>query len=1023
MKRKNILSILLALGISLSAFSQATGYKLNGIVVEPLHNRPIPGAVISITGLKQSVTTTEDGTFSVILPENKGEVSVWSPGYETNIQPIMKRSSMRFVMTRDDKLKQTAVNALSKKAILPHYNSVTQALKNIPGAQVIDMSGMPGEGSFVSFRGLNTITSESSPLYVVNGVPYMPDNEQSGIIGGYTKDVLGLFDAHDIESIVMLKGTDAAKYGSLGSNGVILIETDKAVDLDTKVEYSGQYGIDWNQSKLPVLGVDGYKDYISSVALTKYTDMANVLSVFPYLVDDPDYYYKYLYNNNTDWQNTIYKPAFNTNNVLKIKGGDAIAKYDFSLGYSRRGGQVEGTHSDKYYARLNCDVNFSRKVSLFATLSMSYTKNQLQEQGLISQTNPLLAALKKGPLFSPHKKDANNNLLPDYATIRDDDGNLIVNNSVSNPLAIVNDLNMEDRIYDILLTTGLKYKVTQDFSLDATGGLYYNYADEKGFIPGVSNKTIMPSDDQVADNTVRAAEKETMNFYFKINGDYQKIFNKVHALNASLGAQMTINSTEYDAGQGINTSSDFYKTLYYTSASGGRKVWGYNNKLNWLSFYATGKYTWNHLLGTGITLSADGASSVGDDTNRFTVYPAINATWYASNSPWLRDLTWLNKLNIKADYTITGNSRYASTLSKYYYVNNIYRSISGVARAGIPNTKMKPERNKTLDLGLDMTLLNNRIDLTFDYYNTRNENLIMPQAISSAYGTDCMYDNLAKTKNTGIELGLQVALIQSKNINWYVGGTLAKNKNRVVSLGGQENMVINNSDGSAVVTEVGHPAYSFYGYQTKGILASDAEATAAGLTSYNGTSFKAGDVHFVDQNNDGVIDDKDRVALGNADPVYFGMFFTNIQYKGFKLQAIFNYSKGNKMYNALRRNMESMSDFTNQLSSVTRRWFYQGQQTDMPKAEYGDPMGNNRFSNRYIEDASFIKLKDVILSYTFKFMGSTTVYVSGQNLWTSTKYLGLDPENAYSYDASLRGFDYGKIALPISFRFGFNIQF
>ena len=1011
------------LGFISSVFCQTTGYVLKGIVLEPINNKPVQDAVISITGLQESITTAKDGTFSVKMQNNRGDVSVWSPGYQTNIQPIMGRSYIRFMMTRDDKLEGIAIDAVKKKDILPDINNVSQVLKNIPGVQVIDKSGMPGEGGFISLRGLNTISCVSSPLYVVNGVPYMPDEQQSGVIGGYSKDIMEQFDARDIKNITMLKGADAAMYGSLGANGVILIETDNATDLDTKIEFSSQYGVDWNQKKLPVLGVDDYKNYISSVALTKYSDMGDVLKYFPYLVDDPNYYYKYIYNNNTNWQKEIYSPSFSTNDVLKIKGGDAIAKYDFSLGCLRLGGQVKGTESDKYYTRLNCDVNLNKKISLFATLSMSYIKNQLQEQGIIPQTNPLLAALKKGPIFSPYEKDANNNSLPDYAAIRDADDNLILNNSVSNPLAIVNDLDMEDRMYNILLNTGLKYKPSADITLQVLGGLYYNYADERGFIPGVSNKTIMPSDDEVANNTVRAAEKETMNLYLTANGEYQKTFRDVHNINAMIGAQIAVNSTEYDAGQGINTSSDYYKTLYYTSKAGGRKIFGYYDKYNWLNFYAKCSYTWNHLLGANLVISTDKASSKGDDATGFSVYPAVDAFWHVSNSPWFRNLSWLNKFDIKAGYTVTGNSRYSSSWSKYYYDNRIFRTISGVVRAGIPNTKLKSEVNKTFDIGGNMTIWNGRMDVSLDYYIAHNNNLIIPRSISSAYGTDFIYDNAAKVKNNGLELGAQIAIIQNKNLRWYVGGTFVKNKNKVISLGGQKQMIVNNSDGSAVVTEVGHSIYNFYGYQTKGVFSSDAEASAAGLTNYAGSSFGAGDVHFVDQNKDGVIDDKDCVTLGSADPIYFGTLFTNIQYKGLQLQLDFDYSKGNRMYNALRRSMESESNFTNQLSSVNRRWYYQGQNTNMPKAEYGDPMQNNRFSDRYIEDASYIKLKEVILSYTFNFMHGTTVYISGQNLWTSTDYLGLDPEAAYSYDASLRGFDYGKIPLPKSFKVGFKLQF
>ena len=233
------------------------------------------------------------------------------------------------------------------------------------------------------------------------------------------------------------------------------------------------------------------------------------------------------------------------------------------------------------------------------------------------------------------------------------------------------------------------------------------------------------------------------------------------------------------------------------------------------------------------------------------------------------------------------------------------------------------------------------------------------------------------------------------------------------------------ADGSAVISEIGQSKYSFYGLKvdpTQPVFATTADAAKENLKTASGLAYQAGDVHFIDQNNDDIIDDRDRVNLGNANPTLFGTFYTSVQYKNFELSANFGYSVGNKMYNAVRRNLESMSDFGNQLVTANNRWMSEGQVTNMPRANYGDPLGNSQFSDRWIEDASFIKLKELTLSYNFKFMNGTTVYVAGENLFSVTKYLGLDPETMYSYDSSLKGFDYAKIPLARSFKIGFNVK-
>jgi len=1046
MNKYKILTLTFALILScISVIGQNDSIKLEGLVVDPYKNSPIEGAIVSISGHEPSLKTDKEGKFFVKLVSTKGLISVWFPGYYTNLQPIANRSKIKFILISEDKSgysdnmllpfkgvtnireKQTNLYSVQKNDINLNKTEVSQAFNNIPGLQVIGKSGMPGEGNYFSLRGVNTITANSSPLIVINGVPYMPDMHESGIIGGYSKDALGAINPQDIQNITVLKGADATMYGSLGSNGVIMIETDKAVDLDTKVEFIGQYGFDMNQSTLPVMGVKDYKSYIGNAALTKYDDMANVLDKFPYLIDDPTYYYNYKYNNNTNWQKQIYAPGFTTDNVLKIKGGDAIAKYDLSIGYKNKTGQVIGTDYTKYYTRINSDVNLSRKVSFFSSISMAYQNNNVQEQGIIPETNPILAALKKGPIFSAYEKDASNNLLPNYAVIRDADGNLIENNMISNPLAIVHSVVAKEHSYDIQINAGLNYKITDHFSLKGLVGLYYYLSREDLFVPGVTDQTVMPLSNQLAINTVRSAQAITYNTYYNLNANYDRTFNGIHTFKASVGGQVAMNSSQYDAGTGYNTANDFYKTLNNVT-SNGRTYSGYNDLWNWLNLNANAQYIYNHQLALGASMSVDGSSTTGQDAKQLQVYPAANVAWLVKNSI-LKNVDLINKLTLRAEYVTTGNSRFSSSLSKYGYVNKVFQQLSGLTRAGIPNTDIVPELNKTLGFGIDLSLFNSRLDLTFDYYNTKNSNLIIPISISSAYGFNYLYSNVATTQNAGIETGLQLALVQTKNLKWSIGGTFTLNKNKVLSLGSQNNMKLFMDDGSAIVTEVGKQTYSFYGFQTKGVFATTAEANSAGLngtaplTNAVGKAFQAGDMHFVDQNHDGIIDDRDKVNLGSADPTFFGNFNTSLQYKNFVLTANFAYSVGNKMYNATRRSMESMSDFSNQMISVNRRWMSEGQITDMPRATYGDPMGNSSFSDRWIEDASFLKLKEVMVSYKFNYMSGVTVFVAGENLLTFTNYLGLDPENMFSYDASLRGFDYAKVALPRSFKLGFKLQF
>jgi len=376
---------------------------------------------------------------------------------------------------------------------------------------------------------------------------------------------------------------------------------------------------------------------------------------------------------------------------------------------------------------------------------------------------------------------------------------------------------------------------------------------------------------------------------------------------------------------------------------------------------------------------------------------------------------------------MTGNSRFSSKYGKYYYTSNPYQTISGLVRANVPSTQLKAERDRTLNVGLETSLLQNRITLGVGYYNTQASDVIISGQRSVVLGTSDFYNNEAKLESKGLELTLSVAPIYSRDFRWYLGGSLTTLKNKVKSLGSLNEIVSTLDDGAQLVTRTGENPYAFYGLRSLGVFATTAEAQQANLSAH-GQKFEAGDVHFNDKNGDGAIDDGDREIIGSATPDLFGSFFTRFEYKGFALDMTFAYSVGNDAYNAVRRITESSSDFSNQAQSVNRRWLMEGQHTDMPRVRWADPVGNNLFSDRWIEDASYLKLRDVTFSYTWNkpwlnFLQGGTAFITGQNLLCFTKYLGMDPEFAYSYSPLMQGVDYAKVAAPRAVKIGVNLKF
>lgn len=1047
-KIKIILNIVVLLFSVATVWGQST-HKLTGKILD-FKNRPVEGAIVTVLDT-MNVTTSKDGTFNFELkdPSKVKDISVWAPGYYSVKQLLKGRSKVVIMVIPEDRHKYnesivlpfrgeeetklsdfTAATNINKKDFTLGVGKIDRALAGqIAGLEMKSSSGMPGEGSYYNLRGIRSLTGDNAPLIVINGVPYMPDKTPSELIGGFTRDIFQSYNLQDIQNITVLKGAEAAMYGSMGSNGVILIQTDGAAsnDLETKISYYGSFGVNWNDKRIPLMGLDDYKSYLTDVGMTISADPNNFYETFPFMKDPNNKIYAHLYNNNTDWQDLIYKNSTSTEHLFRVEGGDNIAKYDLSLGYSRDNGIMDNTSMERFHTQLNANILVSEKVNIFATVGLAYMTGHYQEQGMEISTNPILAAYAKSPVLSPYNKDRDGNILTTFSSHYY--GNSTNRNySVSNPLALLNTLDAHNRQYDLNMRAGISYKPIRDLSITGVVGLYYNFNNEHVFIPGESDPTIVPISDMygLRENAVKDGDAETVNLFLNLNTNYKKTFNYVHKLNAIAGWQMMTTKNEYDAGEGRNTGNDFYQTLGSTTE--GRRFLGYTNNWNWMNFYAHADYTYNDMVQTSVNMAVDAASSTGTSVNRFYAYPSVGLTWLGKGWAPFINSTWINKLNVRAEYGLTGNTRFASTLGGFYYSSSPYQQLSTIARSNIPNTYLKPEKNASLNLGLDLAVLQNRLNVSFDYYNNQISDMISAMPLSSVYGSAAYYANVGKMENKGVELSVQASLIRTRNFEWIVGGNIAHSTSKIKSLGGEDQIVINSGDGVQLVHRVGESPYQFYGYQADGVFSTQTEADAADLSNRTGIKYEAGDVRFVDQNGDHKIDDKDRVLLGNASPSYFGGFYTQLKYKEFALSAEFTYSKDNMAYNAVRQQLESLSTTNNQSLAAVNRWTLEGQVTNTPRAVWKDPVGNSYFSSRWMEDASYVRMKNVTLSYTFtktlwNFFRSGTLYVTGENLLTFTKYLGMDPEFSYSYGENIQGFDNAKLMQPKTVKVGVNLKF
>ncbi|MCD7790940.1 MAG: TonB-dependent receptor plug domain-containing protein, partial [Bacteroides thetaiotaomicron] len=495
-KIKRILSIsaLLVCGVA-NTWGQG-GQKLTGKILSAT-NQPVEGAIVTVLDT-MNVTTNKEGAFQFEVKDlsKAGEISVWAPGYFSVKQLIRERSNIVITLIPENQYKYnetmilpfrregemqledyTAATNIAKKDFMPGTTKIDRALTGqVAGLQVKRSSGMPGEGSYYNLRGIRTLTGDNAPLIVINGVPHMPDKTPSALIDGFTRDIFQFYHLQDIQNITILKGAEAAMYGSMGSNGVILIETDGTAsnDLETRVSYYGSYGINWNDKRMPVMGLDDYKQYLADIGMTISKDPQDFYNNFPFMQNPNDPRYNYLYNNNTDWQDLIYKNTASTDHLFRVEGGDNIAKYDLSLGYYRENGLMNNTSMERFHTLLNANVLVNKQLNIFATVGLAYMNGHYQMQGMDITTNPILAAYARSPFLSPYEKDREGNTLKTYASHFYGQSESR-SYSVSNPLAIVNTLDSRNRQYDLNMKAGIAYNPFRELTLTGTVGLYYNY--------------------------------------------------------------------------------------------------------------------------------------------------------------------------------------------------------------------------------------------------------------------------------------------------------------------------------------------------------------------------------------------------------------------------------------------------------------------------------------------------------------------------------------------------------------------
>ena len=1054
MKRiKNIISALvLVLGFSLSANAQKgiIETEIKGTVYESATGKPLAGVQVTIPGIA-SALTADDGTFLIKRSVSGAFLQVSAPGYAPKRIPVLGKSNIEIWLLDDSfkgKYEDIATPFESRNALTTttanssHENrtdymlgsvSIENVLQgHINGLNTISRSGMAGAGANLFINGISSLNANSQPLIVVDGIIFDNQNIYS-LISGNNVSALSDIDVKDIDNITVLKD-GASIYGSKAANGVIIINTIQAKDAATRINFHAYMGVNFEpHTQYPMMNAWNYKNYLTDM-MSSYGLTDSQIQSYPFInTEKPvvetwgisgnaDYY---RYNQSTNWQDEVFKTSFNKNYHLNITGGNEGTLYAISVGYLGHDGLVENTSYSRYTTRVNAQIKMTDWFKLNANVNFVYTDRALSFEGLNKNFNPVYAGLVKAPFTSAYVYNVEGVQTPNL-----EDADVF---GISNPKAIIENSSSFNNRFRFFSSMNGVVTFSKYLNADIIFGLTTDkVTKESVFMPnaGINH-------DILASGIITNETQQLRNHLLQLNSDfrltYKRNFDFVHNLAARLGVRYQSSDAELDWGKAYNTSSDEMKTL----GDGKNTLAQVGGSLgNWksISNYANIDYGYANRYFVSLSAALDGSSRFGSEANGvnlgkhvFGLFPSVNGAWLISAENFMKDQQLFDVLKLRAGYSITGNDDIGNYSSRYYYVSQGLLGAYGLLRGNIPNAGLKWETNKKAVIGVDASLLKERLNISLDVYNSKTKDLISVKELSTISGFGYAIMNDGSLQNNGIDLNISGRIIDRKNLKWDASLNISAYKNTLLSLSTDEEL--HTIAGGVVRTKVGAPVAQFYGYQTDGILNSTDEATEANLKIKNPYgveyAFNAGDVKFVDNEKDGIINEADMTVIGDPNPDFFGSIVNGIQYKRFSLNTIFTFMVGNDVYNALRANLESMNGLDNQTNAIVGRWKYDGQQTTTPKATWGDPMGNARFSDRWIEDGSYLRLKSLTLSYELPlktgFINSAQVYVTGNNLLTFTNYLGYDPEFSISQSPIYAGIDTGVSPQPRTVLLGVKI--
>lgn len=965
-------------------------------VVKDQTGETVIGASVMEKGTTNGTITGIDGDFSLNMSPN-GTLVVSFVGYKTQEVQVKGQKQLQVVLSEDAEMLDEvvvigygtmkksdltgAVSSIGNKDIKDSpVSNLGQAIQGkISGVQIVD-AGKPGDNVSIKIRGLGSINN-CDPLVVIDGVP--------------TDLGLSSLNMADVERLDVLKDASAtAIYGSRGANGVVMITTKRGTEGKGKLAVSANYSFQ-NATNVPSL-----------LNAAQYAELSNDMMVNSGRNPNPEWANPSELGAGTDWMDELLRTGVMQNYTVSYSGGNEKSHYYVSGGFLDQSGIVKSVNYRRFTFQSNSDaqvlkwLKFSNNITFSADTKKSGSYN-------------IGDALKALPIY-PVKNEDGSWSGPDgnsewYGSTRNPIGPTELNKSQTDGYNFLANLTAE-----LTFTKWLKFKST--FGYDAKFWFIDNFTPKYNWKPTPTEETSRYKSDN-----------KSFTYLWDNYFLFDHTFAEKHRVGLMAGMSAQWNTNDY-----LNAQKNVFMFDNVHEMDNGEEMYAIGgNETEWtlLSYMARVNYSYEDRYLLTATIRRDGSSRFGKK-HRWGTFPSVSVAWRASQEKWFPKNDYINDLKVRAGYGVTGSQ---ASVGNYSYLASYNTSVypfgisSGNQTALVSSTLANPyihwEEVAQTNIGFDASLFNSRVMFSFDAYLKETRDMLVKASIPITSGfedTTTTYTNAGKVRNQGIEMSLHTINLTGE-LGWETNLTATYNKNKIKDLNSDVPYYINQINNSYVtMLAKDYPINVFYGYVTDGIFQNQSEVNTHAVQP----GAEPGDIRFRDLNNDGVINDSDRTVIGNPNPSWLFSMNNSLSYKGFELSVFLQGIAGNKIYNANNIDNTGMAAAYNQTTDVLKRWQGEGTSNSMPRAVFGDPNQNTRVSDRFVENGSYLRLKNITLSYTFPKqwlqkaqIENARLSLSCENVATITGYSGFDPE------VGINGIDQNRYPISRTFSLGLNFNF